>query len=85
MFFDRAPKKCSDQSHQMCTFIEYPCCWFCMLQVTIYDPNIERTSHVSSKFHVSVADSGVDAIVDADLVVFAVKPQNIDKVNCRIT
>ena len=46
----------------------------------VFDPHHERTQYIEEKYSVDVARSTADAVADADLVVFAVKPQNVDKV-----
>lgn len=48
--------------------------------MVIYDPHMERTRLMGSMYSVDVAETGKEAVADSDLVVFAVKPQNIDKV-----
>jgi pyrroline-5-carboxylate reductase len=37
-------------------------------------------AQLKDQFKVDVADTGIDAVVDSDLIVLAVKPQNVEKV-----
>lgn len=48
--------------------------------MTIFDPHTERMTQLKDQYKVDVADTGVDAVIDSDLIVLAVKPQNADKV-----
>ena len=48
--------------------------------MVVYDPHTERTDFIKDTYKVDVAPTNVAAVSDAELVIFAVKPQNAEKV-----
>eukprot|EP01038_Epipyxis_sp_PR26KG_P010256 gene10256-13793_t len=56
-----------------------------MKDVWVYDVSEERLSFLSKSFGISCADSAQDCINNADLVLLAVKPQNVNSLALSLT
>lgn len=48
---------------------------FAANQITVAEPNPAQRDTLSTKFPVQIKESNADAVIDADVIVFAVKPQ----------
>ena len=52
--------------------------------ITVSDPLDERCNHLAKQYEVTVTSSNIEAINSADVIILAVKPENLDDVMAEI-